>query len=60
MANPCLPGGGDKPISLLKDGRATLLVYPGREKLSVSWTLTPAVDGKGEQWVGKKKQILGV
>jgi hypothetical protein len=60
VANPCLPGGGNKPITLVKDGRATLLVYPAGmgQGPPISWTFTPAANGQSEQFDIKIPEVF--
>jgi len=58
MASPCLPGGGDKPITLVKDGRTTLLVHPEGENLSINWAFTPGANGHGEQFDLKMPDVF--
>ena len=50
VAVPCVPGKGEKPIAVVRDGRTELLVHPVREEIEVPWTWTPAANGQPERF----------
>jgi hypothetical protein len=47
---PCVPGKGEKPIAVVREGRSELLIHPPGEELQVPWTWTPAADGQPERF----------